>query len=343
MGLYDRLGRSSVPVLCYHSLGGDGVPRPMFEAQMRWLKQRDAHTLTLTELAEFMRSGHAPAGHKGPMVCLTFDDGFRDLYTYAAPLMGELGFNGVVFVINNRLRDNELSDEHPGKQPGSQVTTGRETEINSESAHRDFLLTNDRSAWLSRDELRSLVQSGRFEVGSHSMSHAMRPVGRLASKARKSHWSYAPYLQDRDEGVLTPNTPPSDPEQKKADLPELAPELARPILTRDGRLETEEEWYERVRTDLARSRQELEQVVERPVTALAWPWGAHAGVTRKAALDAGYELLFTLERGAVGRGALNHAVCRLEVRRKKPLNWFRSRVFLYSRAWPARLYSWLRI
>ena len=302
-------GRSSVPVLCYHNTGGNGVPWKTFEAQMRWLKDADVATLSQAALRRFLNGEF----RSYPGVFLTFDDGFRDLYTHVGPLFAELGFNATVFIINNRMR--------PSSEPGA---CG---EIIGHRAHEAFLRRGDRSAWLSWAELRELIEDGIMEVGSHSSTHAKRPVSPPELTEISDHWSYAPWTG-----------------KPGAMVPRLAPELAGPLwLEEQGRLESEKEMYFRVVDDLSKSRKELEWRLGTRIRSLAWPWGRSHPVAIRAAHDAGLDMMFTLDRGCVGRDMPMDDICRVEVRRNKGLNWFKSRVALYSRAWTARLYSATRM
>lgn len=304
------LGRSSVPVLCYHNIGGNGVPLAAFTQQMRWLAASGVRALTLAELRRVLAGEPLP----GPAVCLTFDDGFCDLYTRVAPLFAQLGLRGTVFVINNRLR----ADDTPCHQG----------EVVADAAHRAFTLSGDRSAWLSGAELRELADLELFEVGSHSLTHAMGPLGPGELAEIPDHWAYAPWREGGRPGPA----------------PRLAPELARPLWREaEGRAETEAEMHARVRENLARSRQGLEDLLGRQVTALAWPWGKAHPVARRAARDAGLDLLLTLRRGPVAAGTDPLDVPRLEVRRAKGPGWFRSRMILHSRAGLARAYCALRL
>lgn len=302
------LGTTSVPVLCYHNLGGNGVPRAAFQEQMRWLKDNGVRTLSQDGLRAFLCGKPLTT----PSVMLTFDDGFRDLSTYAADVLRQHGFTATVFVINNRMREDD--------------TPGQEEEIIAHQAHENFLKNTDRSPWLSWQELEVLVEEGVLEVGSHSATHSMEPAEKPELLELPEHWSYA-----SDRGTEGP-------------FSRRRPELAGPLwLPETGRLETDDEFKARVKDNLAASRQELEERLKRPCKALGWPWGQTHPLAEQAADEAGLDLRFTLQRGAVCRKIPVGAVPRLEVRRNKGMNWFASRIAIYSRAWTAALYSRTRI
>lgn len=302
------IGKKSVPVLCYHNLGGNGVPRESFARQMRWLKDNTVRTLGQEELRRFLAG--EPLAH--PAVMITFDDGFRDLYTFAWPLLRQLDLKATVFVINDRIR--------PDNEPGD------DGEILAHQAHRNFLLHQDRRPWLSCLELKEMLEEGSFEVGSHSATHGMGPVSRPELVELPEHWAYAPLFGQ------------SGPHAK------LLPELSQPLwLADEQRLETVQEFFSRVKNNLDDSRNGLESKLNRPVTAFAWPWGESHPVAEQAAQAAGLDLRFTLKRGAVRQGTPAGNLPRLEVRRQKGLDWFASRVVVYSRPWTAALYSGARI
>lgn len=304
------LGRSSVVALCYHNIGGNGVPWEAFAAQMRWLKRAGVEPLSQAGLRRFL-SG---VPRIRPGVMLTFDDGFRDLYTRVRPLLLELNFSALVFVINNRVR--------PDDEPGV------EGEITAHRAHEAFLRRGDRSAWMSWTELRTMMGEGILEVGSHSLTHAMAPVTRPLLDRAPDHWSYAPYVERNPAGPF----------------PYLAPELSRELwLADEDRLERLDDIHARALQNLRLSRQELEWQLGAPVHSLAWPWGQCHPQAARAAREAGLDLQFTLRRGPVTQGSPLSGINRLEVRRTRGQTWFRSRMALYSRAWAARLYSAARI
>ena len=92
-----------VPVLMYHSISATSTAafRPftvapeVFAAHLRYLAEAGYATITISELAALRRSGRLPAK---PTVALTFDDGFRDFVSQAAPLLAEAGYRSTLFV-----------------------------------------------------------------------------------------------------------------------------------------------------------------------------------------------------------------------------------------------------
>ncbi len=72
------------------------VDPAMFQAQMDWLAQHGFTPITLSELAA-LRAGLISAPSH-PIV-LTFDDGYRDFYQNAFPILRAHGFHATIFVI----------------------------------------------------------------------------------------------------------------------------------------------------------------------------------------------------------------------------------------------------
>ena len=67
-----------------------------FEAQLAWLRDQGYQSITLTDLVYHLTLGW-PLPEKP--VILTFDDGYRDNYTSAFPLLQEYGFEGTFFLV----------------------------------------------------------------------------------------------------------------------------------------------------------------------------------------------------------------------------------------------------
>jgi len=82
-------------VLAYHSIGGQtafSVPVDAFAAQMTLLAER----FTVVPIAE-LRHAHADGGRDDDLACLTFDDGYRDNYEHALPILERLGLRASFF------------------------------------------------------------------------------------------------------------------------------------------------------------------------------------------------------------------------------------------------------
>jgi len=96
---------ASVPVLMYHSIGEEKnndavISRERFAEQMEFLSREKFTTLTLDELYDYL-SEKKPLPPK-PVV-LTFDDGYRDTYETAFPILKKYGLKSTLFVIASEI------------------------------------------------------------------------------------------------------------------------------------------------------------------------------------------------------------------------------------------------
>ena len=138
------LDRIYVPViLMYHSVGEkttalDGygpklsVSRDAFQKQMRFLSEWGYRVISLEEFIERIK-----AGKKIPArtVAITFDDGLKNNFTDAYPILKEYGFPATIFVITDSVEKEK------------------------------FLTWNDIS----------IMQENNISMGSHTASHAWLP------------------------------------------------------------------------------------------------------------------------------------------------------------------------
>jgi peptidoglycan/xylan/chitin deacetylase (PgdA/CDA1 family) len=126
-----------VPILMYHSVKEE-VPEgsrltvsvKTFERQIRFLKERRYNVIPLTTAAQ----GVAEKRRFPPKtVVITFDDGFRDNFTHAFPVLKKYGLCATLFVILDEV----------GRPRG------------------------DRLSW---EEIRIMRDSGLFQFGSHTFT-----------------------------------------------------------------------------------------------------------------------------------------------------------------------------
>jgi len=131
-------------ILTYHSISGGPPPLhvspALFAEQMQWL-QDHARVAPLHELATALLSRDRLPERT---VVLTFDDGYRDFYFDAAPVLQRLNLPATIFVPTSFCGRAELASAKGGWRP--QVTL------------------------LNWQQVNELAREG-FEFGSHSISH----------------------------------------------------------------------------------------------------------------------------------------------------------------------------
>lgn len=94
-----------VPVLYYHSVMDEPgnelrMPPTEFEKQMEYLSQNGYHVITLDQLYNaFYNKGSLP----DKPIAITFDDGYRDNFTNAFPIMQRYHFPGTVFMVSSYI------------------------------------------------------------------------------------------------------------------------------------------------------------------------------------------------------------------------------------------------
>lgn len=90
----------SVPVLMYHHVlpeaGFIASNVEQFESQMKFLAESGYKTLSAEEFAAY-KEGNLEVGSK--CVMITFDDGWRDNYVYAYPILKHYGLKATLFLI----------------------------------------------------------------------------------------------------------------------------------------------------------------------------------------------------------------------------------------------------
>ncbi len=135
-----------IPVLCYHRVLPQTAPLAItihaFERQLQWLQSKGYRTLSGAEFEQALR-GEIDTRRS---VFLTFDDGYLDNWYLVTPLLKKYGFKASLFVITSKVQ---------GKQSRS---VGGWNE-------------QDDDRYLSWEEVDAMVESGVFEVHSHTHSH----------------------------------------------------------------------------------------------------------------------------------------------------------------------------
>jgi peptidoglycan/xylan/chitin deacetylase (PgdA/CDA1 family) len=198
----------SVPILLYHGIITDPKWTPDevntrlddFQRQMVLLKSLGYQTISLDDFIAFL-NGEKQLPEKSFL--LTFDDGRKDSYYPVDPILKALGYRAVMFVITGR---------------------SLEESVRENTFHLDTV------------ELKKMVQSGRWEIESHTQNgHEMETIDAQG-----------------DQGHFLSN---------------------KLWLLSEGRLETDEEYQNRIENDLVDSKEDIEKKLGTKVKAFAYPFG----------------------------------------------------------------------
>jgi peptidoglycan/xylan/chitin deacetylase (PgdA/CDA1 family) len=140
-------GAKFLPILMYHSIVDDyedtvsyygvttGVAR--FSSHMEYLKSEGYHVLSMARVIEMLAKG-GPCDSDMPCVAITFDDGYRDNFTNAFPILKTHGFPATIYLATAYVGDRR------------QAFKGREC--------------------LTWDEVLEMQHEG-IEFGSHTVNH----------------------------------------------------------------------------------------------------------------------------------------------------------------------------
>ena len=312
----------SVPVIMYHTVGIPNenwqwnyltCPYEVFEDQLRWMKKRGFHTISLQQLYNYMNGGiDLP---KNPVV-LTFDDGYLDNWVFAYPLLKKYGFKGTIYVNpefadpRNIIRKN-LEDHWKGDATINELET---------------------IGYLSWNEMREMENEEIMDIQSHTMTHTWYPISDKIIDFRHPGDSYTwmtwnnnpdkkPYLQIDDEGLVDYGEPVynsgraigirryfPDENLKECMVNYVKDRNGKDFFESDNwenelfkvvdkykeenqlyeRFETEEEYEKRVYYELQKSKEIIESKLDKEVRFLCWAGGAITDTAIRAASDIGY-------------------------------------------------------
>lgn len=119
-----------VPIITYHSIDDSGsvvsTSPAAFQRQMKYLSNAGYTSLPLRELVSSLKEGRTLPSKP---VVLTFDDGFKNFYTHAFPVLSEYGFSATVFLVTDFCGRHNDWDGNPPKLPRSELLSWPEIKV----------------------------------------------------------------------------------------------------------------------------------------------------------------------------------------------------------------------
>ena len=141
-----------IPILMYHQIDepplkgtpyrGLTVAPADFQRQMRWLRRLGWRGLSMRDLMPYLRGERS-----GKVVGITFDDGYRNVYEHALPVLSECDFTATTYFVARQIDGSNVWDLGKGI-PASPL--------------------------MSVPEMRDWVRAGH-EAGSHTLDHPDLP------------------------------------------------------------------------------------------------------------------------------------------------------------------------
>lgn len=162
--LRQRWGRPIIPILMYHQVSQpadatmceDCVSPERLELHMRAIRDAGYRVISLADLVRAV--GHSSPASPARCVAITFDDGLRDQFLNAYPILRRYDFPATFFLITGYLGTEAMFPHLTPRNAGADVPPG----------------------WLplTWDHAQTMVQHG-IDIGSHSVSHCS--LGSLGS------------------------------------------------------------------------------------------------------------------------------------------------------------------
>jgi len=121
-------GNYVAPIVMYHSIDPDAKPEnriavspATFERQMRFLKVHHYNVLPLESLAVLIKERKKIPSKA---IAITFDDGYKDNYIYAFPILKKYNLPATLFIITDEVnRADRLSWDEIKEMQGSGIIT----------------------------------------------------------------------------------------------------------------------------------------------------------------------------------------------------------------------------
>lgn len=261
-------------ILCYHRIGTGGIPfyselpAQTFEKQMRYLRKR-YRIISLDQLIQEM--GYPE--RLDPAVAITFDDGYRDLFTQAFPVLQAYRMPATIFVTVGCIETGEVA-WYDRVFLALQIAPGDVLDLMLDGPRR-IALSSGASRLRAAVEIITYLRSVSRSSRERCCAALERQVPLPASELRDRMLSWEQIrTMDRSGISFGSHT------------------MSHPVVSRETPLEME--------TELLESKRILEQRLGHPVESFAFPFGKReecGGAAPEILARAGYRSAVTTEWG----------------------------------------------
>ena len=141
----EQESKHKVPILTYHSIDNSGsvisTTPEKFRKHIQFLRESSFNVISLKEIVKCLRE-HSSFPSRA--VAITFDDGFKNVYDMAYPVLKEFGFQATIFLVPEYCGRNNQWNGQPKGIPSLDL--------------------------LGWDEILEMANNG-IDFGAHTMSH----------------------------------------------------------------------------------------------------------------------------------------------------------------------------
>ena len=337
-------------ILCFHKINyGEKITPDDFEEILQILIEEGFKPIKLKEAFGYLEKGLSPPKRT---VHITFDDGYSDNYLFAYPILKKYQFYATIFVIANKVANGikrATYDELMGMNIADQLKS-----------------LEAKSKYVSWQELKTMMDSDIFEVGSHSLNHKacfssskvhkfndgngyewffeLTNDKRLGIPIYEKKWDcatlcmkdditirdhMAEYVKEKG-GILFMNKPNAQKlllKEFKKYLRKHKPQFV---------YEDKKEKLKRVEREIRESKGIIEENLSAKIDFFCYPWGDYDVDVIYELQKNNYKAGFTLNVGLLDKNTYPYLLPRVEVRSAK---WLRKRLKIYGNSSMARIYS----
>jgi peptidoglycan/xylan/chitin deacetylase (PgdA/CDA1 family) len=292
MSRYKTLESPAARVFMFHGVGGPDCPADVFESQMKYLKAN----FTVISLRDALTiSGDAVRSFRTEIV-LTFDDGLRNNYTIAYPVLLRYELPATFFVCPGLIESRTWQWAHEMEQRLLACKPGNLKKICAELGISERELKGNNGGNVAEkiiEHMKTMENDRRI-----STEHLIRLLTQNFETARRQHDLYDTMswdeLQSLDPGLITIGSHT----------------VHHPVLTRLP--------YEEMRYQIQESKQWLQRRLNRPVEYFCYPNGDYdASAAHVVAQN--YKAAVTTRAGYFNKGDDVYRINRIPAPDKLPL------------------------